>query len=140
MTELRECPFCGAEASETYSEYLDMFVVDVQHNPVCALFEFEFETMERQTLISKWNTRTNDWQPIDTAKEDKRYLLRYYKGNPPDPLRTIAINDFFVVEGYLWDDCWYDYAGRVLQKVSSKNSKNRVTHYKPLPTPPQETE
>lgn len=83
---------------------------------------------------SKWNTRYDDWQPIETVKEGERLLLRYYKGNSPDPMRTSAVNDYFHVEGYLVDGCWYDYAGRLLQKTSSKTSKNKVTHWKPLPT------
>ncbi len=80
----------------------------------------------------------DDWFPIESAPRDgTAVLLRYYKGANPDPLRTIAYKDFFIVQGYYEEfeyngaKNWNSYTGQLIQKINGKG-KNIVTHWKPL--------
>lgn len=84
------------------------------------------------------------WRDIESAPRDgTRILLRYYKGNTPDPIRTRACYDYYITEGYFeiyeynGAENWMDYAGRLIQKVNGKSKNNEVTHWMPIPNPPQ---
>ena len=86
MSELLPCPFCGGDASIKRSYDDDMTLwIKVECNKCgattrgnwcredCPLFY--------QERRDEWNTRTPQWQPIETAPRDGRPFLAKRHGN-----------------------------------------------------------
>jgi hypothetical protein len=98
------------------------------------------------------------WQPIETAPENTPILIRYYKGGKNwrtrvsdvpiitqaeltvrtgikfmgnDPVTKQQIFD----QNYVYRS-WYDGLARLITECDTKNPKNFVTHWMPLPEEP----
>lgn len=97
----------------------------------------------------------SSWRDISTAPKDgSKILLRYWKGGKFS--RTTRTRVFVITEGYfvpqqtvVWTDSqgqphthtyryewWVDSLGRLLEDTAAKASKNKVTHWMPLPEEP----
>ena len=78
-----------------------------------------------EQVCEMWNTRTPQWQPIETAPRDGTHILGYWK--------TMRITDYPAV--LYKDDCFlnpnaFSFVGKVeLEEVFP-------THWMPVPTPP----
>lgn len=85
----------------------------------------------------------SEWQDISTAPKSKSILLRISQGTKSD--RTLRKPGLvYVTEGYFTTNSeyspshgWYDYNHRMLCGLHTKKPKNIVTHWMPLPEPPQ---
>ena len=84
MTELRECPFCGGAHHNTMggANVEKLWWIKCQS---CNA-EGPTETTEA-AAISAWNRRADDWQPIETAPEDRP--VEVY-APPPDPAKWVV--------------------------------------------------
>jgi len=80
-----------------------------------------------EQVCEMWNTRTPQWQPIETAPRDGTHILGYWK--------TMRITDYPAV--LYKDDCFlnpnaFSFVGKVeLEEVFP-------TRWMPVPTPPKE--
>lgn len=116
MTKLKRCPFCGCEA-----DINSMRDTAYCPNPSCGVGPIDRKT---------WQTRADDWQPIETLpdeiKKDKTRILGY----------SWDYNEIEIIRwnptpkgSYPWEAGMYH-----------RYAESAITHWKPLPTPPQETD
>lgn len=139
------------KAMEEYSEYISFQLEDAKEQLRIIQSLQEHDTMSRDLIDQfkpKWVKVMDEHPPLKN-----RVMLLYLKGCEP-----------VMAEGYLTDvaiDCagshkdderlgvnfwrktgrgltFFDYADRQIQNLVAKNSKNNVTHWMPLPTPPEQ--
>lgn len=72
MTELKPCPFCGAEANAYQVE--DWYAVYCENRPDCRASVGEFDSEEQ--AIAAWNRRTEQLQLAFVAGERDGYKDR----------------------------------------------------------------
>lgn len=65
--ELKPCPFCGGAVIKDPS---GLWAV-IHHKDGC----FMKDNHILNEYFNKWNTRTTQWKPIETAPKDKRILV-----------------------------------------------------------------
>ena len=77
------------------------------------------------------------WQPIETAPNNERVLLRYYKGSQTG--RTRITKTYIVTEAVYFNrnGIWNDALGRLICMDSAKSKKNIPTHWMPMPPDPE---
>lgn len=89
------------------------------------------DLIKEKEAIKAWNTRADDWRPIETAPKDGRALLAW-NGNPLN---------------YVWMVCWAEEGGWFIPSCGRDGQTHggyfnspqfSPTHWKPLPEPPQE--
>lgn len=66
MTELKSCPFCGGEAvyDPPHTEQGD-YVDEVGCENIGCRVLPKSTCVSKETAITAWNTRADNWQPID---------------------------------------------------------------------------
>lgn len=74
------------------------------------------------------------WKPIVTAPENRKILIRYYKGNKN--WRTRVADTYIITEAYFDGACWYDALDRLITESGCKNPKNIITHWMEKPEEP----
>lgn len=128
MSELKPCPFCSASAEEWFDQPEDLYKVLIEHNPTCPLVDVMFEYTERHTLYEKWNTRADDWQPIETAPKDGTIIVAIRENGCGYDLPVLVKRTVKYPE-YPWEE------------VHGENAypDGRLDYWMPLPEPPQET-
>ena len=87
MSELKCCPFCGAEAK--YMEIKDFFISRFVTCTKCGI-ETPRNFLNRKDAIKRWNTRTTMANIVEKLEEEKQRLLNL-KNN------TIALSDSEVI-------------------------------------------
>ena len=86
MSELKDCPFCGGEAT-TYKVGRDWHRLSINHSPDCIIEDLTVDyaqTNEQlEMLIDDWNTRNSiPISKLEELKEDlKDSLIEIPKGN-----------------------------------------------------------
>jgi hypothetical protein len=91
--------------------------------------ELEAVTPDSATTTTNNQTgtgRVGEWQPIETAPQDRAYMLLYLSGDGYHGPRQCD-----VVVGLFTDSGWYHISDGGGGKVS-----NEPTHWMPLPEPP----
>ncbi len=131
MTELKPCPFCDAELIPYLKE-------EAMLHPSndCAIHGWLFSI---SSLSEKWNTRPEEDRLNARIKELEAELAVLKEANRwisveeglPDELTLCFVvgNNTIVVPGYVNDLTWRNADGRAIPFI--------VTHYRPLPQPPE---
>lgn len=66
----------------------------------------------------------SDWQPISTAPKDKTPILAWFNGSRPEPIIVRYVG------GLVWP--WAS-----MGALNGEYHENYVTHWQPLPEPPE---
>lgn len=114
----KPCPFCG-KASELQVPENDDVVLAVVMCLSCYCCGAEFFTDKE--AIKAWDTRSDDWQPIETAPKDGTKVMVWR----PDCDFHHPHAAFDVYENEAWH---------------RSRPSAQPTYWKPLPAPPQEDE
>lgn len=134
MSELKPCPFCGGEGDvEQVKSLINTASYQAAcSNEDCCAYQFLMHNYPtKRQAIKAWNTRADDWRPIETAPKDGRALLAW-NGNPLN---------------YVWMVCWAEEGGWFIPSCGRDGQTHggyfsspqfSPTHWKPLPEPPQE--
>jgi hypothetical protein len=80
-----------------------------------------------------------EWMPIETAPKDGTHvLIRYFKGEPAWRRRVCGTHSAtpVVTEAYNEGYGWSDAIDRLIMGEQTASSKNKVTHWMPLPEEP----
>jgi hypothetical protein len=126
MTDkLKPCPCCNHDAKAKIINGL--WYIECT-NGLCHLMSFGPYGTEEEA-IKAWNTRADDWQPIDTAPKDGTMLLLWSMG--------IHLGSWRVDDGYSGDKepSWFDNSCDSFTTGYSATPLN-PTHWKHLPEPP----
>jgi Lar family restriction alleviation protein len=116
MTDkLKPCPFCGGEP-ELKQDFDDKQISVCCDNETCVTICETFWHDTREEAIKAWNTRADDWQPINEEAKKELRLVRTKSGK----MHT-AYWDIY--EGGTW---W----------IAGTTLSINPTHWKPLPEPP----
>lgn len=128
MNELLPCPFCGGNG--TYEEIPSKLENGIYYqaccsNEDCTAYQFLGRASARKTDAAKlWNTRYDDWQPIETAPKDSNQRPMLFWGKHIHNGEVITERPCI---GIMFE-------GRPI--VSGFNGT--FTHWKPLPQPPKD--
>jgi len=146
MTDkLKPCPFCG-ESPDIGNAVYDGRKAGAYYIACTSTCEVHPELNDTydspNEAIKAWNTRANDWQPIDTAPKDGKVFVGFNDSKSPK---------YFVC---IWDDyspesqAGHEYRLGVGRRgdfysfwefeFRSNMLKVYPTHWQPLPTPPME--
>lgn len=134
MSELKKCPFCGGEA-HTYERHGKgrtvhgrfWFSVDCRN---CGYFMDDREDVGEDGMfiypekecLKRWNTRADDWQPIETAPKDGTKVL------------ILADEGKLILQGY------WNIAGERWKSTNQSGHSYPILypcHWKPLPEGPK---
>ena len=125
MSDLKPCPYCGAVAINTIP---NIRVYEMEHTQGCFLKgwggwggdgEEDGAVDFHPYNIDEWNTRADQWQPIETAPKDGTLFLAYEKGEEMAVMEwSRRCNSFRVCADTEWFSCLHP------------------THWMPLPVPP----
>ncbi|MBO1748920.1 Lar family restriction alleviation protein [Stenotrophomonas indicatrix] len=126
--ELKACPFCGGKP-----EQHNYVVEAVVHCTSCCAVIRRVHARDVDTGIdetaSAWNTRAPQWQPIETAPKDGTAILacyaRHYETNGFLP---IAVRWRAYHPNARGNEEWRDHSGAKVRAI---------THWQPLPAPPE---
>jgi hypothetical protein len=116
MTDkLKPCPFCGGEAG--------LIEVEDGHGGLSGAYVVCLNGCNVQATPITWNTRADDWQPIETAPKDGTEIMVW-------PVRGMKGKTFLEAyhDGTSWVWCSIHYG--------TTNEIN-PTHWKYLPEPPK---
>ena len=114
MSELKPCPFCGGEASHI-GEYVNC------ENKQCCLYIC-------YASVTQWNTRTPQWQPIETAPKDCTHIDIFCRAYG-------RLTDCH----YALDTWWRNtYTSEINGDQLERLDDIEPTHWMPVPTPPKE--
>ena len=140
MTELKNCPFCGSE-KDLFSMPREMFISNgvsknVGWSCICAHCDAHVWGREQEDTEATWNTR-----PIEDALQARIPQWISVKDRlPEDGTRVMAyVNGWHEV-------AWHRKSIREWQfrdEIAFNNETNTyglVTHWMPLPEPPEENE
>lgn len=148
MSELLNCPFCGGEAkrNDDKQNWGDVFC----SNCGCHMAEGGMEK-----AIKAWNTRSG-WVSVDERlPEPDVVVLAAYKNLHGKwrriravyiPAKTRELHyDYDELEGvydeesdtYYWEEGWYEAIDNWDEFAYITVSGGKVTHWMPLPTPPE---
>ena len=113
MTDkLKPCPFCGGEAG--------LNEVEDGHGGLSGAYVVCLNGCNVQATPITWNTRADDWQPIETA--------------PKDVKNIIGMNGNSIFKLYRHEDCSGYFESEWL--TFDDDDEFNPTHWKPLPEPP----
>lgn len=123
--ELKPCPFCGSEDVHADKNTEETFLMQCE-----SCFSEGPEADSVPNALEKWNRRVSPWQPIETAPKNGQIIDIWCR--VPE------------IHGESYDriaDCWYS-AGRWWGYDENGNDicrlkMNSVTHWMPLPEPPE---
>ncbi len=114
--ELKACPFCGGTAfmaqEGTHATCL---------TPGCCVGPV--------SGVDRWNTRAPQWQPIETAPKDGTAILACYAPH-------YETNGFLPV-AVRWRAYHPNARGNEEWRDSSGAKVRAITHWQPLPAPPE---
>ena len=126
MTELKNCPFCGGEPlqGKHWVTWCDREYVVACECGAARSGDTKSEA------ITAWNTRTDGWQDIADAPRDgtEADLWLAPMSEAGTPLIPCRVPNCWWEDGFWWTRAESDIDQRITQ---------RVTHFMPLPTPPE---
>lgn len=118
MNELKPCPFCGGEATMQSGQYAHY--VGCEN---CDAWTHISGTSEK--AAAAWNRRDDGWARVeDGLPEPNTMVYVWVNGAPSYGWRQVEKNDAW------WNT--YNYIG------SGAKDTSGVTHWRPLPPPPDE--
>jgi Lar family restriction alleviation protein len=126
MSNLKPCPFCGGEAdrfgvsAEREGDYVNPIA------PGCDSCQAYVFAKTHDEAIAAWNRRAAGWVSVE-----ERLPENIRKQVPYDSQQLlVALRDGTVLMGFLCDERWYD-ANMIDEELFT------VTHWMPLPEPPE---
>ena len=113
MKELRECPFCGGKARQSYAGAKHIIIC-----PNCVKLPADGGYIDSKDAVTAWNTRPDSWISV----EDKL----------PDTTTVLGCN----IEGFVATVLYMSNAKRWVI-TSNMSVIMDITHWQPLPEPPK---
>lgn len=119
MEELRECPFCGGKAQQSYAGAKHIIIC-----PNCVKLPADGGYIDSKDAVTAWNTRLDNWISVEErlpeTNEDVLVVVDY--GG-----KSGVITGYMRSQNLGWQ-------GLVGQRLTD------VTHWMPLPEPPKGVE
>lgn len=107
--ELKACPFCGGRDIRDFGGLAWSRIPQCRGCGARAMGPF---SEGKRNPVDVWNTRASQWQPIESAPKDGTRLM-------------------------LWDSRAGGYAVTGAWVAGSADDHETITHWQPLPAPPE---
>ena len=127
MEELRECPFCGGKALQSYAGAKHIIIC-----PNCVKLPADGGYVDSIDAVTAWNTRPDSW--INFATENIDGQETYV--NIPNDGQEILVSDGETV----WQDTFYNDSDEGCYLDNGREIEPNFTHWMPLPEPPKGSE
>ncbi len=120
MEELRECPFCGGKAQQSYAGAKHIIIC-----PNCVKLPADGGYIDSKDAITAWNTRHDNWISV----EDRL---------PKIGEMVLTCTSFGEIAMEYYQKTLNGFADKTVP--SKRDVSYYVTHWQPLPEPPKGSE
>ncbi len=147
-TALLPCPFCGSPPKIEYHEHSDDAWIPEEWplyfelgctNKDCLLHGLIYmrqywpNNPENLKMIKAWNSRSTNWQPIETAPRNGSYILTFTPENMEDENQVYSGINVASYEVDRWVILWADNSGGEYKPCACEC---KPTHWMPIPALP----